>query len=53
MTDVILLRIKYKEKLYEIPVDLNSTAVRCSYLKGIDKQAEGLNILIPVGIQGS
>ena len=42
MADVILLQIKYKEKLYEIPADLNSTAVRCSYLKGIDKQAEGL-----------
>ena len=42
MADVILLQIKYKEKLYEIPAALNSTAVRSSYLKGIDKQAEGL-----------
>ena len=45
MADVILLQIKYKEKLYEIPADLNSTAVRCSYLKGIDKQAEGLKYI--------
>ena len=40
MADVILLQIKYKEKLHKIPADLNSTAVRCSYLKGIDKQAK-------------
>ena len=45
MADVILLQIKYKEKLYEIPADLNSTAVRCSYLKGIGKQAEGLKYI--------
>ena len=45
MVDVILLQIKYKEKLYEIPAYLNSTAVRCSYLKGIDKQAEGLKYI--------
>ena len=45
MADVILLQIKYKEKLYEIPANLNSTAVRCSYLKGIDKQAEGLKYI--------
>ena len=44
MADVILLQIKYKEKLYEIPADLNSTAVGCS-LKGIDKQAEGLKYI--------
>ena len=45
MADVILLQIKYKEKLYEIPADLNSTAIRCSYLKGIDNQAEGLKYI--------
>ena len=45
MADVILLQIKYKEKLYEIPADLNSTAVRYSYLKGIDEQAEGLKYI--------
>ena len=33
MADVILLQIKYKKKLYEIPADLNTTAVHCSYLK--------------------
>ena len=42
MVDAILLQIRYKEKLNKIPADLNSTAVHCSYLKGIDKQAEGL-----------
>ena len=43
MADVILLQIKYKEKLYEIPADLNSTAVRCSYLR--NRQASrGLKI---------
>ena len=45
MADVILLQFKYKEKQYEIPADLNSTTVRCSYLKGIDKQAEGLKYI--------
>ena len=45
MADVILLQIKYKKKLYKISADLNSTAVRCSYLKGIDKQAEGLKYI--------
>ena len=45
MADVILLQIKYKEKLYEIPADLNSTVVHCSYLKEIDKQAEGLKYI--------
>ena len=45
MADVILLQMKYKEKLYEIPADLNSTAVRCSYLKEIDRQAEGLKYI--------
>ena len=45
MADVILLQIKYKEGLYEIPADLNSTAVCCSYLKGIGKQAEGLKYI--------
>ena len=45
MADVILLQIKYKKKLYKIPVDLNSTAVRCSYLKGTDKQTQGLKYI--------
>ena len=43
MVDEILLHIK--KKLYKIPADLNSTAVRCSYLKGIDKQAERLKYI--------
>ena len=44
MADVTSLQIKYKEKLYKIPADL-TTAVHCSYLKGIDKQAEDLKYI--------
>ena len=45
MADVILLPSKYKEKMYEISTDLNYTAVRCSYLKRIDKQTESLKYI--------
>ena len=46
MADVILLQIKYKEKLYEIPADLNSTAVRCSYLKRISKLLKSMGLVV-------